>query len=269
MDRPAGRREHDVARLPLQHLAVDGRAPGAVEVVIDGGGGVAVRPVDDLGRPYRHRGEERRRAAVGAPGHRIVEHVEAPADIVLAERLQLVEMVFDLLPRPVQRLRLHRRRVDQHLVGHETGALLIELDRSVGRDAAPFILLALLLVLDRLDRRRVLLHVMDVHQFEQRGVRVGESNLDVLAVIAMPIDMHGGRIPDVVKIHVEALAADDRVSAAANDEVDLGRVLPVGHGPLARQQDVERNLDAGCEAASALRARMRDDRAPAAVGGTR
>src|SRR5262249_49053846 len=79
-----------------------------------------------------------------------------------------------------------------------------------------------------------------------------ESNLDILAVVAMPIDMHGGRIPDVVQIHFKALAAHDRMAAAANNEVDLGRVLPVGHGPLARQQDIERDLDAGCEAVSAL-----------------
>src|SRR5262249_58120227 len=55
--RPPGSRQHEIARLPLEHLAADGRAPGAVEVVIDGGRGVAVRPIDDLGRPYRHRSE--------------------------------------------------------------------------------------------------------------------------------------------------------------------------------------------------------------------
>src|SRR5262249_61416081 len=113
--------------------------------------------------------------------------IEPPPDIVLAERLQLVEMMFDLLPRPVQRLRLHRRRVDQHLVGHETRALVVELDRSVGRDAATVVVLALLLVLDRLDRRPGLLHVMNVHQFEQRGVRGGGSKLGIRAVASMRI----------------------------------------------------------------------------------
>jgi hypothetical protein len=113
------RREHEVAGLPLVDLAANGRAPRALKVIVDRRRGVAVRAVDDFRRADRHGGEEIRRRPVGAPRQRVVEQIEAAADIVLAERLELVEMRLHLLPRPMQRLRFDGRRVDQDLIGHE------------------------------------------------------------------------------------------------------------------------------------------------------
>src|ERR1700737_1336943 len=85
----------------------------------------------------------------------------------------------------------------------------------------------------------------------------------------MPVDLHRWRIPDVVEAPLEPLAAHDRVSAAADDKIDLSGVLPIRHGPLAREEDIEGDLDAGCEAVSLARARMRDNGAATAVGRTR
>src|SRR5207244_9192097 len=128
--RPARGGEHQIAGLPRIDLAFDGRTARAVEIIIDRRGAVAVRPVYDLGRANRHGGEEVWRRAVGPARQRIVEEIKPPPDIVLAQSFQSVEMRLDLLPWPMQRRRGHRRWIDQYLVGHQPGALVVPLECS-------------------------------------------------------------------------------------------------------------------------------------------
>ncbi|EEF25492.1 conserved hypothetical protein, partial [Ricinus communis] len=86
---PAGRRQHQVAGLPLVAVARHHAVARARKVVVDGCRYVAMRTVDDLRRTNCHRGEEVRRDAVGAARHRVVHHVQAAADVVAAQRLEL------------------------------------------------------------------------------------------------------------------------------------------------------------------------------------
>src|SRR5579883_3160092 len=102
MYRPAWRRKHQVPRLPAINLPFDSRASRSVEIVVDRRRCVTMRPVDNLRWTDRYGGEKIRRCAVGAPGHRIVQKIKPPPDIVLSQRLKLVEMRLDLFPWPEQ-----------------------------------------------------------------------------------------------------------------------------------------------------------------------
>src|SRR5207249_2618920 len=137
-----------IAGLPLVDLAFDGRTARAMEIIIDRRRAVAMRPVYDLGRPDRHGGEKVRCRAVGPPRQRIVEEIKPPPDIVLAQSFQSVEMRLDLLPWPMQRRRGHRRRIDENLIGHQPGALVVQLERSERTRATLLVFFRKLLMLD-------------------------------------------------------------------------------------------------------------------------
>ena len=81
MNGPPGRGQHQIAGLPGVALPVDDARSASLEEIVDGRRGVAMRAVDDIGRPEAHGGEKRVRRAVGAGRGRIVEKIQAAAGI--------------------------------------------------------------------------------------------------------------------------------------------------------------------------------------------
>src|SRR5262245_33217329 len=102
VDRPPRRREHQVARLPLIAATIDDAATAAMEVVVDRGRDVAMRSVDDPWRTDCDRREEVRRRAVRPTSHRVVEEIQPPPSVSLAERGELVETLLHFHPWPMQ-----------------------------------------------------------------------------------------------------------------------------------------------------------------------
>src|SRR5262249_45212715 len=71
------------------------------------------------------RGKEVRGRAIGPSGRRVIEHVDPAPDVVLAQRSQLVELLFHQLPWPMQRPGFDHRRINQSFVGNQNAPSLV------------------------------------------------------------------------------------------------------------------------------------------------
>ena len=142
--------------------------------------------------------------------------------ILGTDRFELVEVLLDHLPRPVQGRGLDRRGIDEDLVWHQPGALVGELESAEGVLLAGVVAaLVLAEILDVLDQRRVFVDHVDVHRLEQRRVGIRQPNLELVGIVDVPVGPVRGVVPDVVASEIEALAADNTSS------VDSCTVYPV------------------------------------------
>src|SRR5262249_50497148 len=232
---------------PFIYLALHGAAPAAVEIVVDGSRCMAVRTIDDLRRPDRDGGEERRCAAVRSSGHGIVHHIQAAADVVLSQRLQLVEVSLHLRPGPMQYVRFDRGRIYQNFIGHQLRTVL-EPHHAVGALAPRVVGPVIRLRVVRLRRDlRILLDDMDIEHLQDRRVGVGQPDLKIFAVVAVPVGTERRRVPDVV-FAVSHLPAPDIDAARAPDtEVHLRRVVADRSRPFSGLKHAQHDPDAGGE----------------------
>src|SRR5918911_2654703 len=116
MHSPAGRAQHQVSSLPLISLLLYGTVAAALKVVVNRCRHMAVRPVNYIRRTNSDGRKEGVRRAVSATRRGVVHEIEPAPDILLAQRFELVQLGFNLLPRPMQRFDFYVIRVNQLLV---------------------------------------------------------------------------------------------------------------------------------------------------------
>ena len=221
-----------------------------------------MRFVGDVRRPNRDRREKVIGRPVGAARRRVVEQIETPAHVRLPQRRQLVEMFLHELPRPMQRLVRHHVGIDQRFVRHQVRAVRRELKRAE-RIPALRRMLALVRIRRTGVRRDALVDDVHVHLFEQRGIAVRQTHLNAIGVVDVLVHGPRRRVPHVVLLEADGLAADVRRAAALNAEVHLRRVVADRFRPLTWIQHTDRHGGARREAvAAALRVADHRDAPP-------
>src|SRR5213078_472950 len=99
---PTRRAEHQIPSLPLVSLPFDSAVTAALKVIIDSGGHMAVRAVNNIRRANRDGGKESMRRAIGATGGRVIHQIKPPSGIALSQVSELVQFSFDFFPGPMQ-----------------------------------------------------------------------------------------------------------------------------------------------------------------------
>jgi hypothetical protein len=200
-----------------------------------------VRAIHDFWRPNGNGGEERGCAAVRTPGHRIVHHVQAAADVVLSERLQLVEMLLHLRPGPMKHVRFDGGRVYQDFIGHQLRAVF-QRHHAIGALAPRVCALVIRLrLVRRRRRRRILFDDVDVEHFQDRGVGISQPRQKIVPVVTMRVDTERRRVPSIILAVAYLGAADIPAPGAPDAEVHLRRVVPYWCRLFARLKDAQRD----------------------------
>ena len=170
-----------------------------------------------------------------------------PARVAEVALEHLVEMRLDVAPAPQQRLPLHRVDVDEVLVAKQTRAIGPEVD-VLGQVAGAGARLGRILgPLHFLDQLGLAIDVVNFEPLEQRGVAEGQPHEQVVAIVAIAIWRHRGRVPHIEAAYAVGVGADHRNAFAAYAHVDHRRVPRDGQRLLARLQHLDGGIDAGCQ----------------------
>src|SRR5262249_15543358 len=101
-------------------------------------------------------------------------------------------------------------------------------------------------------------------------VGIGQSDLKIVAVVAVRVSAERGRVPDVVLAVVHLGPADLRTTGTPDTEVHLRRVVPYRRRHLAGLEHAQHDPYAGGKpVARRTRGRMEDHRFASPVGGAR
>src|SRR5207253_10766956 len=116
---------------------------------------------------------------------------------------------------------------------------------------------------------RVFVYDVIHHLLEQRGVAVGQPDLESAGIVDVLVDGPGRRVPNIVLFVADDFAVDASRAAAADAEVHLRRIVADRFGALSGFQDAEGDGCTGSQAVADTGHGIDDRGNPAAVFGRR
>ena len=183
------------------------------------------------------------RRSISAAGGRVIHQIEPPSDIALPQIPELVQLRFNLFPRPMKWLYLDVIGTDQLFIRHQVSAVFTQRKSSKRADLSWVGCLFNSRLFDCRCRFRIFVEDKYIQFFQKRRVAVTEPHLQFVCIVEVLVDGPRWRGPHVVLLVIDPVAIDIRIPGSVDTKIYQRRVMPRRFSPLTRFQDTDGNCD--------------------------